>query len=191
MKLPFLTLSLAALVAAAFIMVPAGADAAYGFSAAVFEKLYLVLTSLFLHADAAHLLSNMLALLFFGAALESEVSRKTYLALFVTGAAAGDFLFLLVYPQGTTAVGASAAIFALIGAATLIRPFDLSLPAPVPLAFLGIMYAAYNVHGLVATPHEGIAYAAHFGGLFIGLAYGFRRMRWKKQRAYKYLPGDN
>ena len=50
----------------------------------------------------------------------------------------------------------------------------------VVLGFLGVMYALYNAYGFVAEPASKISYIAHFGGLFAGLAYGFRRQGIKK-----------
>ncbi|MFH0832367.1 MAG: rhomboid family intramembrane serine protease [Candidatus Aenigmatarchaeota archaeon] len=151
----------------------------YGFSGKnLFERPYVLVTSIFLHADITHLLSNILVLFFFGIAVESELGKKKTLAIFFLGAFLGDLLSLLVYPPDAIAIGASGGIFALIGAGILVRPLDLSfypLVLPIPLALIGLMYAFYNAYDFMFAPESNISYIAHFGGLFVGLLYGFRR----------------
>lgn len=142
------------------------------------QRPYVVITSIFLHGSIEHLLSNLLVLIFFGLAVESELGSKKTLAIFFIGAFAGDLLSLLVYAPGEIAVGASAGIFALIGVGMLVRPLDLSfypLALPIPLALLGLAYALYNVYGFVTNIDPQVSYIAHFGGLFVGLAFGFRK----------------
>lgn len=163
-----------------------GADAfydRYGFS---YDNMLthpeVAITSIFLHGSLEHLLANVLVWLFFGFAVEKELGAARYLAVFFAGAFAGDALALLVHPN-IIAVGASAGIFALIGVGMLVRPLDLSyypLVMPVPLLLLGLAYIFFNVYGFFFLPASNISYAAHFGGLFVGLAYGVRRIGMKK-----------
>jgi len=155
----------------------------FGFSGKnLLAKPWVLITSIFLHANIGHLLSNILILFFFGMAVESELGKKMLLIFFL-GAIAGDLLSLLVYPFEAVSIGASAGIFALIGAGILVRPFDFSLYPfimPIPLAFLGILYAIYNIYGFIVEPASEISYIAHFGGLFVGLYYGFQIVGIKK-----------
>lgn len=174
------------LVAFAFTLFVQDTEAffsAYGFSGAnLLARPYVLITSIFLHAGLPHLLSNLLTLLFFGSAVESELGRTKMLAIFFIGAFVGDVFSLFIYPFDAVAVGASAGIFALIGAGIFVKPFDLSLypfMVPIPLALLGIMYAVYNAYGFVSGPSN-ISYIAHFGGMVVGIAYGIRREGWKK-----------
>ena len=63
------------------------------------------------------------------------------------------------------------------------KPLDLSfypLVVPVPLALLGLAYAAYNAYGFITNIDPNVSYIAHFGGLFVGLVFGFRREGWKR-----------
>lgn len=156
----------------------------YGFSGQnLLIRPYVLITSIFLHANIEHLLSNILVLFFFGIAVEAELGRLRTLTIFFTGAFLGDLLSLLVYPFDAVSIGASGGIFALIGAGILVRPIDLSfypLVIPIPLALLGLMYAVYNVYDFIFLPDSKISYIAHFGGLFVGLLYGFRREGIKK-----------
>ena len=156
----------------------------YGFSGDnLVQRPYVLLTSIFMHGSTEHLLSNILVLIFFGLAVESELGKKRTLLIFFLGAFAGDVLSLLVYAPSEIAVGASAGIFALIGVGMLVKPLDLSfypLVVPVPLALLGLAYAAYNAYGFITNIDPNVSYIAHFGGLFVGLVFGFRREGWKR-----------
>ena len=70
----------------------------------------------------------------------------------------------------------------MIGADIFVKPFDLSfypLLVPVPLAFLGILYAVFNAYGFISGPSN-ISYIAHFGGMLVGVFYGIRREGWKR-----------
>jgi len=156
----------------------------YGFSGAnLLARPYVLLTSIFLHAGIEHLLANLLVLAFFCMAVEKELGSLKTLGIFFAGAVAGDLLSLAVYPFDAVSVGASAGIFALVGVGMLVRPLDLSfypMIMPIPLLFLGIAYALYNVYGFFFLPESGISYIAHFGGLFVGLAAGFAKTGMKK-----------
>ncbi|MBI2578145.1 MAG: rhomboid family intramembrane serine protease [Candidatus Aenigmarchaeota archaeon] len=151
----------------------------YGFSGKNFvANPYVMLTSIFLHASLQHLLANVLVWLFAGGAVESEVGALRMLAIFLLGAFMGNIFSLVFYGPDIVGVGASAGIFALLGAGMLLRPLDLSfypLVIPIPLAMLGLGYALYNVYGFVANLEPNVSYVGHFGGLFVGLFYGFSK----------------
>src|SRR3989338_3851416 len=92
----------------------------FGFSGKNFlERPYVVVTSIFMHGGIEHLLSNLLVLIFFGLAVEAELGVKKMLVIFFLGAFAGDFFSLFFYPFDAVAIGASAGIFALVGAGML------------------------------------------------------------------------
>ncbi len=156
----------------------------YGFSGNNFvAKPYVIVTSIFLHGSFDHLASNLLVLIFFGLAVEAELGWRKTLVIFFLGAFAGDMLSVLVYAPSEIAIGASAGVFALIGVGMLVRPMDLSfypLVVPIPLALLGMAYALYNAYGFIVNVDPTISYIAHFGGLFVGLAFGLKHKGWKK-----------
>jgi membrane associated rhomboid family serine protease len=179
-----LTLFLIAVMLAVFYYTHFVADAekvfdTYGFSGTnLLKRPEVLITSIFLHADATHLLSNIFVFFFFGIALEKEIKALRMLFIFFAGAILGDLMSLIVYPFDAISIGASAGIFAVVGAGILITPFDLSFYPyiiPIPLGFLGVMYAFYNAYGFVTDPFSHISYIGHFGGLFAGLFYGLRR----------------
>jgi membrane associated rhomboid family serine protease len=171
-----------AVAIAAFALEVAGDSEAifttYGFSGQnMAERPHVLVTSIFLHGSLEHLLANILIWLFFGMAVEKELGALRMSVIFLLGAFAGDLMSLAFYPWDSLAIGASAGIFALVGAGMLVRPLDLSLyplVIPVPLALLGMFYAIYNAYEFVFAPAANISYVGHFGGLFVGLVAGFR-----------------
>ena len=162
----------------------------YGFSLNnLVTRPYVLVTSIFLHGSVEHLLSNVLILIFFCLAVENELGWRKASVIFFTGSFAGDLLSLFAYAPDSIAVGASAGIFALIGAGMLVKPMDMGmypLTVPIPLAALGIGYALYNVFGFITGIDPDVSYIAHFGGLFTGILFGMRHkskdasVPWKK-----------
>ncbi|MBI5061868.1 MAG: rhomboid family intramembrane serine protease [Candidatus Aenigmarchaeota archaeon] len=155
----------------------------YGFSGTnMLSKPYVLVTSIFIHADLTHILSNIAVLFFFGIAVESELRPKKMLLIFFLGAFAGDLLSLFIYPFDAVSIGASAGIFALIGVGMIVKPIDFSLYPfflPIPLALLGMVYTLYNAIGFFTGPSN-ISYIAHFGGLLVGLAFGIQKEGWRR-----------
>src|SRR3989338_8830823 len=108
MKLTWILAILCILGFVAGVYFPSSYDQ-YGFSFNnLAAKPYVLITSIFMHASIEHLLSNVLVLVFFGLAVESELGWKKMTIIFFLGAFAGDLLSLLVYAPGEIAVGASA-----------------------------------------------------------------------------------
>ena len=155
----------------------------YAFSGSKFISNPIVaVTSIFLHAGIIHILSNLLALLFFGIAVEKELGSWKMLAIFMIGGFVGEAFSLFIYPMDVLSIGASGAIFALVGAGMLIKPFDVSFYPfiiPLPLAFIGAIYIIYNIIGFYSGPSN-ISYAAHFGGLIVGLIVGLKHENGRK-----------
>jgi membrane associated rhomboid family serine protease len=124
-------------------------------------EVYRLLTSGFLHAGLFHLLVNMYSLWILGTLLESTVGRIQYLLIYFVSLLAGSFGALLVTPHAPT-VGASGAIFGLMGAGVIVlRHRGISpLQSGLPL-WIGI-----NLVFSFAVP--GISVGGHIGGLIGG-----------------------
>jgi membrane associated rhomboid family serine protease len=151
-----------------------------------------LLTSAFLHSPGTiiHLLFNLYALYAFGPALESFLGRARYLGLYVTSALGGSIGVLSLYALAiatnggsveatggflapNSALGASGAIFGLVGAYLPLRR-AIGVNVRVLLIVLGINV----VLGFVAS---GIAWEAHLGGLVVGAAIGWVFLRTRRQ----------
>jgi membrane associated rhomboid family serine protease len=120
-------------------------------------------TSMFLHYGPIHLAFNMLALWWFGSAVEGVLGRGRYLLLYIVSGLAGSAGALLFSPESAT-VGASGALFGILGAALVLerqRTYVFGGGA------LGII--ALNLIFTFAIP--GISIGGHLGGL-VGGALG-------------------
>jgi membrane associated rhomboid family serine protease len=139
-----------------------------------FSHPWTFFTSIFLHANLSHLFYNMLALFFFGLYLEKLVSRKIYLLIFFSSGFFGNLLFLLTsFNSSIPAVGASGAIYGIIGALAALRPYAIVYVyfTPMPLIVMAFLWALISFVGIFVPSN--IAHAAHLSGLVSGYAVGY------------------
>lgn len=140
---------------------------------------WTVITSIFSHdpGNIWHILVNGMVLFFFGPALERMVGTKRFSALyFVAGVAAG---LGFVLATGASVLGASGAIFGVMGAMTALRPnmrVYVNFFIPMPLWVLTLLYAAFSLLMIPSGGARGVADLAHLIGLVIGLVWGYS---WK------------
>ena len=122
-----------------------------------------MITSTFLHSPSSilHLLFNMYSLFIFGPVLESLIGRVRFLALYLVSGFAGSVAVLLLAP-GIAVLGASGAIFGLMGAYFVITRH---LGRGQTQVF--IIIALNLVIGFVIP---NVAWQAHLGGLIAGVA---------------------
>lgn len=126
---------------------------------------YRIISGGFLHSGLLHLAMNMVLLYLIGSQLESSLGRARYLSLYMACLVAGSFGVLLVSPT-TPTVGASGAVFGLMGAAVIAQ------------RRAGIDVWRNGIGGLVlinllltfASP--GISKGAHIAGLVGGVIIG-------------------
>src|SRR2546421_716410 len=83
------------------------------------HEYWRLLTAGFLHAGLFHLMFNMLALYILGGLLEPAVGRFRFGLIYFVSLLCGSFGALLLAPNEPT-VGASGAIFGLMGAAVIV-----------------------------------------------------------------------
>jgi len=122
---------------------------------------YRLLTAGFLHAGLAHLLFNMFALFILGGLLEPAVGRLRFGLIYFVSLLAGSFGALLLEPNALT-VGASGAVFGLMGAAFVVMRNRGINPLE---SGLGI-WLGLNLLITFAIP--GISIGGHIGGLVGG-----------------------
>lgn len=82
---------------------------------------YRLLTSAFLHASLIHIAFNMLMLWWFGQALETALGRARFLGIYFVSALAGSAGALLLSSANTNTVGASGAVFGILGAGLVLE----------------------------------------------------------------------
>ena len=151
----------------------------------IFEGNYWSLvTSLFLHADLVHLLSNCLALLVFGRIVEKQVGFNT-LFLFLACGVIANFvsnMIALRLDDVYYSLGASGAIAGLIMFAILFSPFSFTsiFIVPLPIFVVGWGLIALDLIGLSnpsKTNH--LAHLAGYGALLV--LFFFMEMKHKKK----------
>jgi membrane associated rhomboid family serine protease len=142
------------------------------------------ITSMFMHGGLIHLLGNMAALWVFGRRVEDACGAWRFLVFYLLAGISADLITTLVmYNSLTPGVGASGAIFGVMGAYMLLYPGGrirtLVMISFVPawpriragwivLYFLGIqIIPALSV--LFSDASYGVGYWAHLGGFFSAL----------------------
>ena len=132
---------------------------------------YRLLTATFLHIGLLHLALNMAALWIFGSQLERQLGRTRYLSLYLLCGLSGSAVSYAFSQPNQPSLGASGAVFGLVGAALVIGRklrYDVSVLA---------VFLVLNL--VIGFTVSGIDWRAHLGGLAAGLALG---------AAYAYAP---
>ncbi len=133
-----------------------------------------LITALFVHSQGSllHILFNMFSLYIFGPLIEGLVGRVRFIALYLVSGLGGSVAVLLLAPT-TPVLGASGAIFGLLGAYFVIqrRLGGNNIP-------LLILIGLNLVIGFL--PGTNIAWQAHLGGLVVGGAVALVYLRTRR-----------
>ncbi|MEV6954075.1 rhomboid family intramembrane serine protease [Streptomyces sp. NPDC051183] len=134
---------------------------------------YRLLTSVFLHVEWWHIIGNMLGLWFIGGPLEAALGRARYLAVYLLSGLGGSALvYLLTQPNAPT-LGASGAVFGLLGATVVLaRRLRYEMRPLVTVVVLMLVMTFVPLGSGVS-----VSWQAHIGGLVTGalLAAGLLR----------------
>ena len=143
-------------------------------------EIWRIFTSLFLHANQLHLFSNMISLLFFGATIETNpnISKLQFLLIYLISGIIGNLFSLVLLPYDAISLGASGAIFGLIGVVLIMIATENRTLLPFTL-----MYVVYFV---ISSFTPGINIWAHIFGLLGGIICGYIIYYRKKLKIYKY-----
>jgi len=156
-------------------------------SSAFSGEVWRFLTAIFLHGGIGHLLYNGFALVLFGSMLESIIGGRKFLTVFfVTGVLSNIFSGNFY----SSSLGASGAIFGIIGTLILIRPL---LPVwafglPMPILFAGLLWGFGDIIGaygfFVGNPIDNTGNLAHLSGMFFGFVLGalYKKKRRRKRK---------
>ena len=148
----------------------------------VIPRIWTLLTAIFLHSGIVHLLYNLFGLALFGSILEHIIgSRKFLILFFVSGLVAS----LVSLPFYTRVLGASGAIFGVLGMLGILRPgitvWLYHMPMPMIVALF--VWAAGDIIGIYAP--AGTANIAHLGGLVVGISAGIYYRKQFSERKTK------
>lgn len=128
-------------------------------------------TSIFLHSGLIHLAFNMVALYFLGSFAEAAFGRWRFFALYVLSGLSGGVAYLYFGAFDRPAVGASGAIFGLLGSILgyALRRGTFSWQNPLIRQLLILL--ALNVY--LGLSVANISNTAHMGGLAGGFVFGW------------------
>ena len=141
-----------------------------------------LLTAAFLHGSLLHIAMNMLVLWIIGAPVEEALGRGRFLALYMISGLSGSAGALLFDPDAIT-VGASGAIFGILGAALILERQRNYVLGGSALSFLVI-----NLIITFAFPNI-ISIGGHLGGLAGGALGALALSRFGRTHAIYGRPG--
>ncbi len=156
------------------------------------EKPWTLLTTIFLHSGVVHLLYNIVGLALFGLIIEKMIGTARLLAVFFSAGLVSSIASALFYDS---AIGASGAIFGIIGAVAVLRPLMTvwAYYLPMPMFIAAGAWAIGDLLGLV-IPSD-VANAAHLSGLAVGIIAGFalreKKPLFEKRKSEKPAVSNN
>lgn len=134
---------------------------------------YRLLTCIFLHAGFAHIICNMYSLIVIGPQVESFYGKLKYLFIFLVSGICGSILSLVFSSSNIVSVGASGAIFGLLGAIIYFgyhyRVYlgNVLKSQIIPVIILNLVIG-FMISGIDNFAHVG----GLIGGLFAAMACG-------------------
>jgi len=144
-----------------------------------FPQMYTIITSMFVHDGFLHILGNMLVFFFMGLAFEQRIGRKKFLIIyFLTGIVAALTQSLVNWGNPLLLIGASGAIFGILGAFAYSYPRDeVVMPVPIGIMFImrikviyaTILFAIFETVVVIFSVQDSTAHFAHLGGLVSGV----------------------
>jgi membrane associated rhomboid family serine protease len=145
-----------------------------------------LLTFQFLHAGIAHLFFNGFALWSFGRFVEERLGKAQFITLYFLSGVAGGLLqclmgVLLPTMCGGSTIGASAGVFGVVAAFSLLEPdAPVLLFFLVPMRAINLLYISIGLSVVLIFVNSSppVANAAHLGGIFFGVFYVRRGMSW-------------
>jgi membrane associated rhomboid family serine protease len=147
-----------------------------------FFRPFQLVTYMFMHGDAYHLLFNMLGLYMFGSALESFWGPRKFLFYYLFAGMGGVALHLIVtfielrmgapFNPFSSMLGASGAIFGLLAAYGMLFPNNVLMllfpPIPMKAKYFVLIFAGLELFFGVSGYQSGVAHFAHLGGAVFG-----------------------
>jgi membrane associated rhomboid family serine protease len=139
---------------------------------------WTLLTSGFLHESFGHILWNMLAFYWFGRIVGDLLGNHRILPIYILGAIVGNLMFFIManvspYSIGSYALGASAAVMAMVACAAFVAPdyiFNVLLIGPIKLKYIALVLIFLDVIAIADNYNAGGSFA-HLGGAAFGVLY--------------------
>ncbi|MBI4162704.1 MAG: rhomboid family intramembrane serine protease [Candidatus Aenigmarchaeota archaeon] len=172
MSFRFIALILCAVCVLVFIVqsiIPGFTDNFVLVSKDAASRPWILVTSIFLHGDLGHLLGNIFALGVFGSILEKFIEARKFAIVFF---ASGIIANIISLPFYAAALGASGAIFGLLGMLAAMKPKMMvwTYGVPMPMFMAAGFWLLLDIAGVFYP--SSIANVAHISGLIFGTIAG-------------------
>ena len=158
-----------------------------------FPNIYTLFTSMFVHSGIQHIFGNMLVFFFMGAAFEKRVGWKKFLIIYFATGICGALAHSVVDLESSVPlVGASGAIFGIMGAFAYSYPRDvIVMPVPIGITIImrikviyaTIIFAAFETIIVALSVNDNTAHFAHIGGLISGAVLAALLIKNKKAKS--------
>ena len=125
------------------------------------------------------MLYNLFALALFGSILEKFIGGKKFLWVFFLSGIFANIVSVNFY---TASLGASGAVYGILGCLTLLRPGMMvwAFGFPMPMFLAAVLWVGGAVLGIFMPSN--IGHIAHLSGIIIGLIFGVW-IRFDKKKA--------
>ncbi len=173
MRYPYATISVAALCGLVFLLQQFWYHQVFSslalVSSEVWSRPWTLISYTLVHADILHLGYNMFALLLFGSILESVIGSRKFLVIYLLSGLAAGIAGVFLY---TATVGASGAVFGVMGCLALLRPRLVVwvMGAPMPMIIGAAVWILIDFIGIIAP--DNVAHEAHLFGIGVGIIAG-------------------
>ncbi|MDV4149756.1 rhomboid family intramembrane serine protease [Clostridium sp. AL.422] len=132
-------------------------------------QFYRLLTAAFLHGGIVHILFNMSALNIIGRQVENVYGGKRFLIIYLLSALGGNVFSYLFKPESIS-VGASGAVFGLLGAMLV---FGIKERKKIGKGYAKNILETIGLNVIIGITIPNIDNFAHIGGLLIGFVIAF------------------
>lgn len=147
-------------------------------------EVYRIFTSMFMHFDWVHLSGNMFALFMAGRNLENMVGKVKFPILYLAsgiGAGAIAVLYYTVTQQNIVCVGASGAIYGVVGA--LVWAIIINKERRREMVLWQVIVGLVLTLGSGFAAEEGVSVSAHLGGFISGFLLSLCMYRGQKKKS--------
>jgi len=149
---------------------------------------WTLITNMFVHGGFLHILGNMLFLALLGMPFEDRIGSKKFAIIYFSSGIAANIIDALItilrfggdsFEAEIIGIGASGAIFGIMGAFAVLYPRD-EIPmilgpiflSHVPVFVAAMSYGLFEVFATYVSPADNIGHVAHVVGFVSGVALG-------------------
>lgn len=148
-----------------------------GSPATLLTRPWTLITHMFIHAGFWHMAWNMLMFYWFGTIVGDLLGDRRILPVYILGGLTGALAYILSYQLlpsvGSMALGASAAVLALVFTAVATAPdynMRLILLGDVKIKYIGLFILFFDLIGVRGNINSG-GHIAHLGGAMFGFLF--------------------